>query len=239
MAHTNTDNARNNYIDAEFARLQAGNGTAAHGKLEHDDPRFALEATSLEMRGRNPATHGMLQEIDLGPSASTRNATMTEAATRRLDGGEAPVSESKPEKVRLGRDGKPRRRRKRRNSEDLKRDDIVEAILKENKCESLQDFVAHVPSLLISPIVDMYDEPEVPTQGKGDRAADEELADEFRREFLEALEARNKPKRPPAPPPVGLIKPKSDNPLKGPKLGGSRSARAAMHAREKEKATKK
>lgn len=76
-------------------------------------------------------------------------------------------------------------------------------------------------------------------QSTDGQAADEKLADEFRRDFLEAIEAKNKQKRPIGPPPGPNSGPKSDNPLKGPKLGGSRSARAAMHAQEKEKSTQK
>jgi hypothetical protein len=35
--------------------------------------------------------------------------------------------------VRLGRNGKPRRQPKRRNSEDLRRDQLVEAVMREAK----------------------------------------------------------------------------------------------------------
>lgn len=41
-----------------------------------------------------------------------------------------------PKKVRLGRDGKPWRGRKRRGSDDVKRDQLVEQFLHENKRES-------------------------------------------------------------------------------------------------------
>lgn len=58
-----------------------------------------------------------------------------------------------------------------------------------------------------------------------DQAADERVAEEFKREFLDAQQSR-------------IMKPTvvrkklegDDKILKGPKLGGSRSARAAMHA---------
>jgi hypothetical protein len=38
--------------------------------------------------------------------------------------------------VRLGKDGKPWRPRNRRGSDDIKRDQLVEQFLHENRCES-------------------------------------------------------------------------------------------------------
>lgn len=38
-------------------------------------------------------------------------------------------------KVRLGKNGKPRRTRRRRNSDDMKRDKLVEEVLRESKRE--------------------------------------------------------------------------------------------------------
>lgn len=70
---------------------------------------------------------GKLQEVDLGPSARER----TEVEWRKLEGVED--VEQTGGKVRLGRNGKPRRPPKRRNSEDLRRDQMVEAVLREAK----------------------------------------------------------------------------------------------------------
>ena len=39
-------------------------------------------------------------------------------------------------RVRLGKDGKPWRPRNRRGSDDIKRDQLVEQFLHENRCES-------------------------------------------------------------------------------------------------------
>ena len=61
-----------------------------------------------------------------------------------------------------------------------------------------------------------------------DGAADDRVAEEFRREFLEAMSARVQRKKPPAPPPSKYGAKKEEEVLKGPKLGGSRNARAAM-----------
>lgn len=77
---------------------------------------------------RLAAGMGKLQEIDLGPASTSR----AEAAWKKLQGGQA--EEQPAGKVRLGRDGKPRRQPKRRNSEDLRRDAMVDAVLREAKC---------------------------------------------------------------------------------------------------------
>jgi hypothetical protein len=83
--------------------------------------------------------------------------------------------------------------------------------------------------------VDVYDVPNPePTaadaQGAGDGDADERLAEEFRRQFMEDMAARRQkkrlqkqqqPKQQPGKPGTGEV-------LKGPKLGGSRNSRAAV-----------
>lgn len=68
---------------------------------------------------------------------------------------------------------------------------------------------------------------ETSAQPGTDEAADERIAEEFRREFMDAMaERRNQRRKAPAPP----ARPgaKQEEVLKGPKLGGSRNARAAM-----------
>ena len=84
--------------------------------------------------------HGRLLEIDLGDEARARNIEMTERARRRLQGQideeEQDESKGRPAKVRLGRDGRPVRSRNRRGSDDIKRDQLVEEFLSENKRKS-------------------------------------------------------------------------------------------------------
>ena len=86
-----------------------------------------------------PAVRGKLIEVDLGEEARSRNVQLTERARRRIDGDDEAEDEGsgtrRPRKVRLGRDGKPRvwRQRNRRNSDDVKRDKIVEELLHENR----------------------------------------------------------------------------------------------------------
>ena len=78
-------------------------------------------------------------EIDLGDEARARNVALTDLARRRLLDADTGTTTTPPEtepaqkKPRLGRDGKPWRGRKRRNSEDIARDKLVEQILHESR----------------------------------------------------------------------------------------------------------
>ena len=78
-----------------------------------------------------------MEEVDLGEEARARNIAMTERARKKLDGDDMEDNEAqtdqKPRKARLGKDGQPWRGRKRRASEDLKRDKLVEQFLHENR----------------------------------------------------------------------------------------------------------
>lgn len=71
--------------------------------------------------------------------------------------------------------------------------------------------------------MDVYDEPDEDDHSD-DQAADDKIAEQFRREFLDAIQSRRRVARA-----KNTTKPatKTEAP-KGPKLGGSRSARAAM-----------
>jgi hypothetical protein len=77
--------------------------------------------------------------------------------------------------------------------------------------------------------VDIYDEvPAEPTTVDDDQAADDVIAEAFRKEFMDAVSQRQRKKAAPAQPPARGPGGKREEELKGPKLGGSRSARAAM-----------
>jgi hypothetical protein len=79
-------------------------------------------------------------------------------------------------------------------------------------------------------IVEIYEElqEELPNLND-DQAADDRIAEAFRKEFMDAVSQRQRKKAGPAPPPArGPGGKKEEEALKGPKLGGSRSARAAM-----------
>lgn len=85
--------------------------------------------------GDGPTLLGRLQEVDLGDEVRMRNAAMTEQARRRLAGEAVDEdSEGSRKRVRVGKDGKPWRSRKRRPSDAMKRDQLVEELMRENKC---------------------------------------------------------------------------------------------------------
>jgi hypothetical protein len=84
--------------------------------------------------------------------------------------------------------------------------------------------------------VDIYEEPVTPdVNDDDDQAADDRIAEQFRRDFLDQVATKNVRKTAPAPPGPGG---KAEGP-KGPKMGGSRSARAAMRLQEEQAAKKK
>ncbi|KAI9641123.1 hypothetical protein NHQ30_010553 [Ciborinia camelliae] len=168
---------------------------------------------------RAPTTMGQLLEIDLGEEARLRNAHRTEIARRKAAGESVDLEESAhpPPKPRLGRDGKPWRGRKRRGSDDIQRDALVDAILHENRLEIYEP----VPSKEMNQTAGL--------------ANDDTVAETFRKDWEEASShallqrqqqmseraAKEKKKG-------GQEKTEEELYMKGPKLGGSRSARAAM-----------
>lgn len=82
-----------------------------------------------------------------------------------------------------------------------------------------------------STTVEIYDEPDATAaqDGDEDEAADDRIAEQFRREFMDAISSRRSKHGPSTA--AKRDKRKAEGP-KGPKLGGSRSARAAMRERE-------
>ncbi|PGH19070.1 hypothetical protein AJ79_00104 [Helicocarpus griseus UAMH5409] len=213
------------YIESEMAKRhqqQNGNNNTSNSNGQHETtPRGGIinPPFDLQLPQRQPASLGKLHEIDLGPDAKLRNIERTEAATRRLVGDErAPDEEEEArddpaKKARPGKDGgKNWRGRKRRNSEDIRRDKLVEEVLRESK-------------------LDVYDEPEaaVEQQNDDDMAADDRIAEQFRRDFLDAIHSRRRGAR------AKTSKTAKTDVPRGPKLGGSRSARAAMREKAAQK----
>lgn len=136
---TETNELRIAYIESEMAKRRLGQTspessdptTSDAQHLNDEEPR---PSSGLRAVQRQPAAVGKIHEIDLGKDAALRNRERTEIAVRRARGEQIPAD--RPEttrKPRLGRNGKPRRGPKRRNSEDLKRDQIVEQVLHESR----------------------------------------------------------------------------------------------------------
>lgn len=201
----------------------------------------------IKLPGDRPTLSGKLHEVDLGEEVRERNAIMTEQARRRL-AGEAVEDESDGSKKRpkIGKDGKPWRPRKRRASEDIERDQLVDELMRENKRKLalsplflilpiileeilLLFFLGGGEELLTFCVVDVYDvSAQADSMDDTDMPADERIAREFRREFMDALALRRQQRRR-APVPASKAKAKQqEEVLRGPKLGGSRNARAAM-----------
>ena len=223
------------YIDLELAKRRHGQEPADTLTNGYSNGMAGPGVADLGIQ-RQPAALGKLHEIDLGPDATLRNIARTEAAKRRLEGGEVEVEEVTG-KVRLRKDGKPYRSRRRRNSEDVKRDKLVEEVLRESRCKAI--FSRREEVWMLTKIVEIYDEPddEAPND---DQAADDRIAEQFRREFMDAISSRRQ--RTGAATAAKPVKgQKVDDKPRGPKLGGSRSARAAMREQQEkaEKAAKK
>jgi len=147
---TVTDQARMEYIDSQLAKQRASSqasNTHLPGTPSASTtcPPSSTNNSSLTLTkpvtelNRQPAALGKLQEVDLGDTTRWRN----EEQTRRKIAGEKSLEEEEmelakaakaPKKVRLGPDGKPwRSRRRRRGSDDIERDRIVEEVMRENR----------------------------------------------------------------------------------------------------------
>ncbi|KAF3942336.1 hypothetical protein ABW19_dt0207878 [Dactylella cylindrospora] len=219
------------YIESELSKRRMEDNSQPYNVNDDDDDDddetdskrvFPAPLTSTKISERRigkwpvrpdfrGATLGKLQEIDLGAEHTKKNIERTEEAKRRLQAGESP-REPEPEDPKKRKRGK-----RRRNSLDIERDKLVEEVLKESR-------------------LDIYEEPDPATVKEGqaeedDYAADDRIAEQFRREFMDALNARRRGRT--------NHNKKKDDPKRprGPKLGGSRAARAAM--RESERAAGK
>lgn len=201
------------YIDSELDKLHQGptDDTASRQGtvLSGDVHQVIVRGGHIQ---RQPATLGKLHEIDLGPDSKRKNIERTEAAKKRVEGDDDDEALEDGSKPRLGKDGKPWRGRKRRTSEDIRRDKLVEEVLRESKIE-------------------LYDEPVAEKQGDDSQAADDRIAEQFRRDFLDAISNRHR-RRFGGGNKSAAAKAKKDERPKGPKLGGSRSARAAMREQQ-------
>ncbi|KAI1259639.1 hypothetical protein F5Y18DRAFT_420631 [Xylariaceae sp. FL1019] len=193
------------YIEAELAKRHGA--SSAHPSSASNNTN---EAKKLDEKQTGTAVTGKLFEVDLGEEVRNRNELMTDRARRKLAGEEIEDegSVARPKKVRLGRDGKVYRPRNRRDSDAAKRDALVDEILRENR-------------------LDVYESPTPQPLDDNAGDADERIAEEFRREFLDAMAEKQRRKKPVGPPAKPGAK-KDEEVLKGPKLGGSRNARAAM-----------
>jgi hypothetical protein len=140
--------SRKSYVDRKIAELDLLDqplSQQASSSALHDGEEQPSSTASGLVRTRQPAGVGKLLEIDLGPNTTLENIMRTAAAQKRLETGEPEALPAKPaRKPRLGRDGKPWRPRKGRNEDDVKRDQLVEAILRESKRTLQNIFPLHL-----------------------------------------------------------------------------------------------
>ncbi|KAL6235398.1 hypothetical protein BDW75DRAFT_240219 [Aspergillus navahoensis] len=190
------------YIESELAKRYRHDIPCITRGMPGPDTTALSEAnhslSTVNLPEREPAALGKLHEIDLGQETKLRNIARTEEATKRMNGDDDELQIKRPSSEL------PSRYRKRRTSDDIQRDRLVEEVLRESK-------------------LDVYDEPEEDETAADDQAADDRVAEQFRREFLDAVQSRRRIARP-----KPTKQPGKTEPPKGPKLGGSRSARAAM-----------
>ncbi|KAH7170863.1 hypothetical protein EDB81DRAFT_776929 [Dactylonectria macrodidyma] len=210
------------YIESRLSSRKSG--TTPSNAKSAPDATVAATTTATAKQPPGPAPpakpegghavmQGHLMEIDLGEEVRDINVARTERAT--LHGGSSVLADDgsggrRAKKPRLGRDGKPWRPRNRRPSDAIKRDQLVDEILRENR-------------------LDVYEAPAEPSAEDSalneHGAADDRLAEEFRQQFLDDVAQRQLKKKKLTNPPV---RPGAEDVLKGPKLGGSRNVRAAM-----------
>ncbi|KAF4950672.1 hypothetical protein FGADI_8076 [Fusarium gaditjirri] len=189
------------YIESRLYNRAGGNSSQNTLSASTSDPARQPSATTNYESGR-AVMQGQLMEISLDDhSARSENSIQVDSAT---DGG------PRAKKPRLRRDGKPWRPRNRRDSDALKRDQIVDEILHETRLD------------LYEPTPEQNSCTVVADQ---DGAADARLAEEFRQQFLEDVAERQLRKKKAT---NQTTRAGTEEVLKGPKLGGSRNARAQM-----------
>lgn len=129
----NTNKIRMDYIESEMARRHLKSPSNDLLVSDQSAPDGAGNPSEPKYPQRQPASIGKLHEIDLGPDSKRQNIARTEAATRKLAGTVEPAQNDTEDTSRLGKDGKPSRDKKRRNSDDIKRDQLVEEVLRESR----------------------------------------------------------------------------------------------------------
>lgn len=124
------------YIDSELIKRRQ----AFPSSLENKKAASYHEASYLA--GQDIVVHSR-EHGGVGPSSDAQRQPATlgkiqEISLYKIDDGMAGLEPKMPKakRIRLGPDGKPWRGRKRRGSDDVKRDSIVEELLRENRSKS-------------------------------------------------------------------------------------------------------
>ena len=120
------------HLQASVAEIAPDLGnTISTATSQSGRPTETKSSADIEHSIRLAAGMGKIEEVDIAPVPKR-----TDEKWRRLGNGE--FEHLATGKVRLGRDGKPRRPPKRRNSEDIRRDQMVDTVLSESKRKTTQ-----------------------------------------------------------------------------------------------------
>jgi hypothetical protein len=212
------------YIDSEMAKRHPVPALSASPNATATADPSISSSTSHPLPADKPSNkqpqHHQLSEVDLGPSIPTSDTNTNDRPPRR------------PRKPRLGRDGKPLRprQRKRRNSEDIARDALVEQVLHENQLENV--YQSTVPNVTTNPD---YSNTEHTAHPDAVADVDEAFAERFRQDFLDQVAERKQAQQQKKS--TAQVKGPAGNAAvekHGPKMGGSRSARAKLHQQQQQ-----
>ena len=203
------------YIDSEMAKRRQATpvitleDTTTLGQTSSEHPK----PTTQDNTATQPQAH-QLSEVDLSSLPAPSNKASSSASTK-----------GPPRKPRLGRDGKPvrPRPRKRLNSEDLARDALVEQVLHEHRLDSV-----YQPA---NPSTGADNGSSTEPQA-GDTSRDEDFAERFRQDFLDQIAERKQAQQQKKSASSAVAVEKTQ----GPKLGGSRAARARMAVAQQQQA---
>ena len=134
---------RNNYIESRLSSRPEAPGQETRQPQERDpsSPTDTMVSGGNAPIPQQPAMHGNLMEVDLPPTDAAakghRAGSNGMQTSSRAPGGGRGGGVQK--KQRLGPDGKPWRSRNRRGSDDVKRDQLVEQFLHENRRKYSRD----------------------------------------------------------------------------------------------------
>jgi hypothetical protein len=113
------------YIESRLSNRVARDSSQPTSSASASDPARQSSTTATKHEAGRAVMQGQLMEIDLGDQAQDSSAA------RNGHAGQGEGDERRAKKPRLRRDGKPWRPRKRRDSDAVKRDQLVDEILRE------------------------------------------------------------------------------------------------------------
>jgi hypothetical protein len=113
------------YIESRLSNRAGGNSSHTTTSASPSDPARQLSVTTSNHESGRAVMQGQLVEIDLGDHGNAPRSGHAAQGDGAADG------ERRAKKPRLRRDGKPWRPRNRRDSDAVKRDQIVDEILRE------------------------------------------------------------------------------------------------------------